>query len=348
MAPVRLRHPKGVSTIQIPFEQHDYTVQDLQQEIYAVSEILPSRQTLKTGYPPRSLTIVPELPLSSLGLKAGDQLIVSGEVEPSDSNRLLDNARNTSSTSAKTSASTTDVFSSAPLSSTQPAVQSKSTRGPEHVPTSSGALVHRVVPDDNSCLFSSIALVFEQDMKKASKIREIVAKGIKKDEENYNEAILGMAPDKYVSTILKPSTWGGAIELSVLAAHYGTEICSIDVETGRIDHFSPPDGAVGGNRCLLIYSGIHYDAATLAPTADAPGEWHQTLFPVTSTDDDADEILRAGRKLTDALRAKRAYTNTATFTLKCQARVVCGQGIIGEKEAREHASKTGHTQFGEY
>jgi hypothetical protein len=33
-------------------------------------------------------------------------------------------------------------------------------------------------------------------------------------------------------------------------------------------------------RCLMIYSGIHYDAATLAPVVDAPADWHQTLFPI--------------------------------------------------------------------
>lgn len=95
-----------------------------------------------------------------------------------------------------------------------------------------------------------------------------------------------MPPSQYIATILKPLTWGGAIELGILAAHYRTEIASIDVETGRIDHFAPAGfsgvGAigVGDMRCIVIYSGIHYDAATLAPVADAPGEWHQTMFPV--------------------------------------------------------------------
>jgi ubiquitin thioesterase OTU1 len=32
---------------------------------------------VKSGYPPQSLTIVPELPLSSLGLRKGEQIIVS-------------------------------------------------------------------------------------------------------------------------------------------------------------------------------------------------------------------------------------------------------------------------------
>lgn len=88
-----------------------------------------------------------------------------------------------------------------------------------------------------------------------------------------------MTRSKYIDTISKPTSWGGAIELGILALHYRTEIASIDVETGRIDHF-PPGESGGVMRCILIYSGIHYDAASLAPVADAPNEWHQTLFPV--------------------------------------------------------------------
>lgn len=42
MAPVRLRHPKGVTTIQVDFDT--FTVLDLQQEILSVTEILPSLQ----------------------------------------------------------------------------------------------------------------------------------------------------------------------------------------------------------------------------------------------------------------------------------------------------------------
>jgi ubiquitin thioesterase OTU1 len=36
---------------------------------------------VKLGYPPRSLTIVPELPLASLGLSKGEQIIVSQKAE---------------------------------------------------------------------------------------------------------------------------------------------------------------------------------------------------------------------------------------------------------------------------
>lgn len=170
--------------------------------------------------------------------------------------------------------------------------------------------------------------------------------------------------DDYIATISKPSSWGGAIELTVLAKYYSTEIASIDVETGRIDHFTPPPENDSGNRCVLIYSGIHYDAATVSPMLDAPADFHQTIMPVVSQGDD-DPILTAAKKLADKLRAKKAYTNTATFDLKCQVRLyasvrsllseihfitpqVCGKGLKGEKEARAHASETGHAKFGEY
>ena len=69
----------------------------------------------------------------------------------------------------------------------------------------------QVVPDDNSCLFSSVALIFEQDILKAPKMRKskafhiilrrshsnlapqntVIADGIKADPSKYNEAILG-------------------------------------------------------------------------------------------------------------------------------------------------------------
>lgn len=69
-----------------------------------------------------------------------------------------------------------------------------------------------------------------------------------------------------------------------------------------------------------MYSGIHYDAATLAPFPDAPPEFHQTVVPVVDSRGDVDPVLVAAKRLADKLRAKRAYTNTATFDLKCQVR----------------------------
>ncbi|KAI0064472.1 OTU-domain-containing protein [Artomyces pyxidatus] len=343
MAPIRLRHPKGVATLQLDTETA--TVQDLLQAIFEASEIPPSSQDLKVGYPPKPLTaVIPELPLSSLGIASGDQLIVTQK--PGTAPSPTTSAPRPAPASQPSAASRSKPRDALPFSfgeASTPAPPVKST-GPDQVRTEGGFLVHRVVPDDNSCLFSSVALVFEQDMRKASTIRQVVADAIRKDPETWNEAILGRPREDYIKTILSPNSWGGAIELSILAAHYSTEIASIDVETGRIDHFTPSVGPPPTNRVLLIYSGIHYDAAVIAPTADAPAEWCASIVPVAGNDVE-DPTMRALGQLATLLRKKRAYTNTATFDLKCE---ICAKGLKGEKEARAHAEETGHTKFGEY
>jgi ubiquitin thioesterase OTU1 len=168
--------------------------------------------------------------------------------------------------------------------------------------------------------------------------------------------------EEYIDKILKPETWGGAIELAILANHYRTEIASIDVETGRIDYFTPDADKNSGNRCILLYSGIHYDAVSLAPMQDAPPDFHQTVLAIMSTESAIEPTLIAAGKLASKLREKKAFTNTATFTLKCEVGGCelnsvqpltsiaqnCKQGLKGEKEARAHAAETGHVNFGEY
>jgi ubiquitin thioesterase OTU1 len=61
-----------------------------------------------------------------------------------------------------------------------------------------------------------------------------------------------MPPPKYIDTISKPTSWGGAIELSILAKHYNTEIASVDVETGRIDRFRVEESEVENRSVSLL------------------------------------------------------------------------------------------------
>jgi ubiquitin thioesterase OTU1 len=123
--------------------------------------------------------------------------------------------------------------------------------------------------------------------------------------------------DEYIRTILSPNSWGGATELTMLAARYRTEIASIDVKTGRINTFSPSDDSSASESCaLLIYSGIHYDAAVLAPEPDAPQDFCASV--VLAIGAEGEHVLDALRALATRLRDKRAYTNTATFNLRCE------------------------------
>ena len=91
-----------------------------------------STYIVRSGYPPRSLTIVPELPLSSLGLKSGDQVIV---------NQIVSSlARDPPSPPRAKPAS-----SQVPRASlSQPSRLASSSTGPDYVDTPNGVLVHRV------------------------------------------------------------------------------------------------------------------------------------------------------------------------------------------------------------
>lgn len=208
---------------------------------------------------------------------------------------------------------------------------------------------HRVVPDDNSCLFTSVGIVLRPGQSDtAPELRKLVAETVMNDQSTWSSAILGRPPADYAATILRPTSWGGAIELSIFASAFHTEVWSIDVASSRVDRFGEGQGY--DRAVMVVYSGIHYDALTLAPAellqAGVVGttlDFDTTSFSITNGQ--ADELLVAANTLVAGMRAEHAYTDTATFLLRCQQ---CQLGIKGEKEARSHAEQTGHTQFGEY
>ncbi|MCD7470298.1 OTU protein [Datura stramonium] len=164
-----------------------------------------------------------------------------------------------------------------------------------------GSIVRRVIPSDNSCLFNAVGLLLQQ--------WPVIQKNI---------LMPFLQPNKeYCDWILNPEKWGGAIELSILADHYGREIAAYDIQTTRCDLYG--QGKNYQERVMLIYDGLHYDALAMSPADGAPEEFDQTIF-------------------SDQQR-KRSYTDTANFTLRCG---VCQIGVVGQKEAVEHAQATGH------
>lgn len=200
-----------------------------------------------------------------------------------------------------------------------------------------GTLLVRVMPDDNSCLFSAINHAALGSSSSAPELRAIVASTIKARPEEFSDAVLGRSRDSYCRWIQQESSWGGYIELSIFSQHFDLEISSIDVESLRVDRVN--EGRP--NRCILVYSGIHYDAVALSPgDSVTPPEFDRTQFP---SDDEV--ILKTAVELCRKLQGKGYFTNTSKFSLVCRQ---CGTKFVGEKEAVLHASKTGHTQLEEY
>ncbi|CAN1339710.1 OVARIAN TUMOR DOMAIN-containing deubiquitinating enzyme 2 [Linum perenne] len=97
-------------------------------------------------------------------------------------------------------------------------------------------------------------------------------------------------------------------------------------------------------RVMLIYDGLHYDALAMSPFEEAPDEFDQTIFAIQK-DRTIGLVEGMTLNLVRDQQRKRSYTDTANFTLRCG---VCQIGVIGQKEAVEHAQATGHVNFQEY
>ncbi|XP_076761643.1 yod1 deubiquitinase [Xylocopa sonorina] len=200
-----------------------------------------------------------------------------------------------------------------------------------------GVLMKKVVPADNSCLFTSVGYVLsgKVDPTCASYMREIIANAVASDPEEYSEAILGRPNPEYCKWILKPESWGGAIELSILSKFYGLEIAVIDSINAIINRFGEDQHYA--QRVFLIFDGIHYDPLYLELN-DAEGNI-QTMFP---TEDE--KILFKAAELAKEVKSSRQFTDIQKFTLMCND---CKIKLNGQIEAQQHAKETGHMNFGE-
>lgn len=198
-----------------------------------------------------------------------------------------------------------------------------------------GTLVLRIMPDDNSCLFRAIATAIMPDLDTMNELRSVVAQAIQANPDVYSRAVLdNKDPDDYCRWIQTEDAWGGQIELNIISNHFDIEICSIDVQGLRIDRYN--EGRP--KRCIVVYSGIHYDNIALSPF-DSPPEFDVKIF-----DSRDDVILSSAVELCQTLKSKGYYTDTAAFKIRCKQ---CGAVCFGEAGATEHASKTGHYIFDE-
>ena len=376
---IRLRAPSGQSVINI---DETATVKDLQAQISKETSL--QSFDVKYGYPPKALPLEQYKPtdqLSSLDVKLnGESLIISSkERRPSRSAGEASSSQTSSSAAASTpsssqksqgdsqsSQSTTKSgggFSfggvgvapeperSKPPPPSKPAAaplslnrkQTGVESDPPEVPLAEmgGTLVLRIMPDDNSCLFRAVGNAVLGGMDTMTELRSIIAQTIQANQDDYPEVVLERKPDDYCKWIQTEDAWGGGIELSILSKHFDIEICSIDVQSLRVDRFN--EGRP--TRCIVVYSGIHYDTIALSPS-DPP--YTKSYAPPefdTKTFDAADPVvLEKAGEICRILQGRHYFTDTAAFHIRCN---VCGGQFVGEKGATEHASKTGHMDFGE-
>ena len=72
---------------------------------------------------------------------------------------------------------------------------------------------------------------------------------------------------------------------------------------------------------------------------ELPGEKKQTLFEVED-----EKALDEAKAVVAIARNARQFTDVNNFSLRC---LTCQTPLKGQEDARSHAGKTGHTNFGE-
>lgn len=347
----RIRGPGGQSTASL---DDNATVGVLRSQIRELTSL--STFDVKYGYPPKPLQLdhlADDVLLTELDIKLnGEQLLVtraegsqttqsttstspvkqSVTTSQADVSKPAKPQQDARARSSKTSLTETP----APLSLARKSRKEMSDPPEVFVPDLGGTLVLRVMPDDNSCLFRAISLAVLSDLDAVTELRSIVAETIQNDPITFNKAVLdNKDPDKYCRWIKSQDSWGGQVELLILSQHFGVEICSIDVQTLRVDRYN--EGA--SKRCIVVYSGIHYDTIALSFPGEPPERDLKQFEDFVK-----DEVLPPAQELCKKLQEKHYYTDTAGFQLKCGD---CGAKLVGEKGAQQHAAETGHYNFGE-
>lgn len=285
---------------------------------------------LKVGFPPKPIDMTDlDKPINDLGIKNGDQVIL--EVEP-----LSDDKQYTASA--------------------QPAEESNKPKSDPNIPstyitTLDKYLVLRNIPDDNSCMFNAISYgLFGYNsfqpggISPPRNLRSIVKDTIESHPDKYSEVVLGRPVEKYCQWILKKDSWGGAIELGILADWFKVRINCLDIELGKIIGFEN-DLHKPEKFMVLIYLGIHYDVLSVNPNLSTQAQDKQNdicVWPLNSNDEDA--VIKSSNELCHFLQTQNYSTNTTTFRIRC---LDCYKILVGEMGASKHANETGHYNFGE-
>ncbi|XP_053687374.1 ubiquitin thioesterase OTU1 [Sabethes cyaneus] len=292
----------------------DAPVRVLKDKITELTKIPSDVLHVVLGFPPfKPLDLSNEdNPLSAVGVSNGDTLIVE-ERQPSEEERKRLEALKR-------------------MEEDEALAKELAAQGEE----GSGILLKQVVPSDNSCLFTSIGFVLtgKVDPENNQYMRQIIASTVNADKQEYNEGILGRPNDEYCAWILQPESWGGAIEVSILSAYHGVEFDVVDITNAIINRFGEDKNY--GMRAFLLFDGIHYDPLYLESTS---GEPPKTIFPIEDS-----MVYQQAEQLAKEAKSSRQFTDVNKFTLKCN---VCGCHFKGQVEAQQHATQTGHVNFGE-
>jgi ubiquitin thioesterase OTU1 len=269
----------------------DSTVEALMAEIRDVTGVFPSKQQISFGYPPQVLqTDAKSLPLTLL--QAG--------MQKRDQLTLSERSANTRPTA------------------------------PVHAASRLEEAIEVPIPEDNSCLFNSIAYLCMGSSNRGPELRSHVIQEIRGNPGTYTPSTLGCAADDYCKWIANPMHWGGYIEMEILSRKFDVEICVLYIEECKIVRVT---NGTHKDRIFLTYDNIHYNAV------EFNGFGVRCLKRVPIDDATAESLAL---EMVKVLNTAGKFVNTAKCNMRCD---VCGIVVKGQKEAEEHGKRTGHANF---
>lgn len=208
--------------------------------------------------------------------------------------------------------------------------------------------------NDNSCLFHALHdMLRVYCVESPYWLRELVSNAIIEKPEEY-QTFLTKPLNEYVQWITKEMSWGGAVELGIVAKRFNIEIDAIDVEHLAILRFNhPPDeedeeestdpsraeGEIPNPtaRGIVCYNGIHYDLFAFNTSGKKPAATDITLF-----DMDDPLPLAMAYEVCKKMRIKGDYVDQDDYEVVCN---YCGKRLIGNTGVLEHGEETSHYSY---
>ncbi|KAG0363716.1 ubiquitin-specific protease otu1 [Podila minutissima] len=358
---LRIRHKDGLATLTSLTPQS--TLLELHHAVATEINIPSSQLELKSGYPPKVLSVddtnAAQSSLESLGIRDGDQILTSERRGPA-STAAASTAltASTASTAPKLAATTTSSSTPANRSAFAPVNSGSFGFGSASVVQSAQSEFQtRSVTAGSS--FGGLSTVDSSYKAPAPKPPAPVAapsvatqsvEGVRirdhgflvvREVEDDNSCLFNAIA--YTLDPTMKSNIRGLRQIVAQAIETNPDTYP-DVYLGRprkdYCDWIRKDNSWGGAIELAIFSDhyeIDYDAVALTPAMDVPADCDQTQFEVG-----LDDIVNGGVQLAAKLKKAHMYTDLATFTLRCS---ICQLGLKGEKDAQSHAQQTQHTSL---
>ncbi len=192
---------------------------------------------------------------------------------------------------------------------------------------SSPTFVRRRIAPDGSCLFNSVDFLSHDGVNApdaATEMRSFCVSSILSDPDRFNEVYLGRPPSEYCDWIGSPHTYGGEVEIVLLANRLSVQINVCSIESLTVLPYSPDSYAQEDpslrRKMYILYNGQHYDALV-------GGEDGRCTFPLASSSEGAgdDGLEAAAVKLLVEEKTKRdiELRTRKRKKIKCSCGFMC-------------------------